>query len=77
VGAEQHPAWFLNLLAEPTVGVQVGTRRFTALARAASPAGRASLWAQMVSVFPLYDDYAQKPDREILIVLLTPSDGPC
>jgi deazaflavin-dependent oxidoreductase (nitroreductase family) len=75
-GAEEDPAWFVNLEADPSVGVQVGTRRFTARARAASSAERAPLWAQMVNIFPLYDDYAQKTDREIPIVLLTPLDGP-
>jgi deazaflavin-dependent oxidoreductase (nitroreductase family) len=74
-GSPQHPAWFLNLAADPGVGVQVGTRRFTARARVASPAERAALWAQMVGVFPLYDDYARKTDREIPIVLLTPVEG--
>jgi deazaflavin-dependent oxidoreductase (nitroreductase family) len=64
-GAEQDPAWFMNLGAEPSVGVQVGTRRFTARARVASSAERAALWAQMVNIFRLYDDYAHKTDREI------------
>lgn len=73
-GAEQDPAWFMNLEANPSVGVQVGTRRFTARARVASPAERAQLWAQMVSIFPLYDDYARQTAREIPIVLLTPLD---
>src|SRR4051794_10454487 len=71
-GAEHDPAWFVNLEADPSVGVQVGTRRFTARARAASSAERAPLWAQMVKIFPLYEDYAQQTDREIPIVLLTP-----
>ena len=39
---------------------------------ALSPAERERLWAQMVGIFPLYDEYAQKTDREIPIVLLTP-----
>ena len=73
-GAEENPAWFMNLEADPSVGVQVGTRRFTARACVASSAERAPLWAQMVNIFPLYDDYAQKTDREIPIVLLTPLD---
>jgi deazaflavin-dependent oxidoreductase (nitroreductase family) len=43
-GAEQDPAWFMNLEADPSVGVQVGTRRFTArprrvLGRARGPLG--------------------------------------
>jgi deazaflavin-dependent oxidoreductase (nitroreductase family) len=75
-GADQDPAWFLNLQAEPGVGVQVGTRRFTARARVASSAERAPLWAQMVEIFPLYGQYAQKTDREIPVVLITPVDGP-
>jgi deazaflavin-dependent oxidoreductase (nitroreductase family) len=75
-GAEQDPAWFMNLEADPSVGVQVGTRRFTARARVASSAERAPLWAQMVNIFPLYDDYAQKTNREIPIVLITPLDEP-
>jgi deazaflavin-dependent oxidoreductase (nitroreductase family) len=71
-GADEDPAWFLNLRAEPSVGLQVGTRRFTARARVAAAAERAALWPQMAGIFPLYDEYAQKTDRVIPIVLLTP-----
>ncbi|TQM09992.1 nitroreductase family deazaflavin-dependent oxidoreductase [Pseudonocardia kunmingensis] len=73
-GADEDPAWFVNLRADPGVGVQVGTRRFSGHARVASPAERAALWPRMVEIFPLYADYAQKTDREIPIVLLTPLD---
>ena len=73
-GADENPAWFKNLQADPSVGVQVGGRRFTARARVASPAERAPLWLQMTRIFPLYDEYAQKTAREIPIVLLTPQD---
>ncbi|NUP53250.1 MAG: nitroreductase family deazaflavin-dependent oxidoreductase [Catenulispora sp.] len=73
-GSDEHPAWFLNLLAEPSVGVQVGSRRFTARARVASDEEREPLWAQMVQIFPLYDEYAKKTDRVIPVVLLTPVD---
>ncbi len=71
-GADDDPAWFKNLRAEPSVGVQVGTRRFTATARVATPAEREVLWPKMVGIFPLYDEYARKTDRVIPIVLLTP-----
>ncbi|MEV4313370.1 nitroreductase family deazaflavin-dependent oxidoreductase [Actinocrispum sp. NPDC049592] len=73
-GADEDPAWFNNLLADPSVGVQVGTRRLTARARVATPAERETLWPQMAAIFPLYNEYAQKTDREIPIVLLTPQD---
>lgn len=73
-GDPQDPAWFKNLEAEPTVGVQAGTRRFTARARVATPAERERLWPEMVRIFPLYEEYAQKTERVIPIVLLTPQD---
>ncbi|WP_020126291.1 nitroreductase family deazaflavin-dependent oxidoreductase [Streptomyces sp. 303MFCol5.2] len=73
-GADEDPAWFKNLRADPSVGVQVGSRRFTARARVATTAERDSLWPQMARIFPLYDEYARKTDREIPIVLLTPQD---
>ena len=73
-GADEDPAWFKNLQADPIVGVQVGTRRFTARARVASPAERGSLWPRMARMFPLYDEYAQKTDRVIPVVVLTPQD---
>jgi deazaflavin-dependent oxidoreductase (nitroreductase family) len=74
-GSDADPSWSANLVAEPGVGVQVGTRRFTARARVASPAERASLWPVMVGIFPLYEEYARKTDREIPVVLLAPLDG--
>ncbi len=73
-GADQDPDWFKNLQADPGAGVQVGTRRFTARARVASSTEREALWPQMARIFPLYDEYAQKTDRVIPIVLLTPQD---
>jgi deazaflavin-dependent oxidoreductase (nitroreductase family) len=73
-GADEDPDWFKNLQADPSVGVQVGTRRFTCGARLASPAEREALWPQMVRIFPLYEEYAHKTDREIPVVLLTAQD---
>ena len=73
-GADADPHWFKNLQADPSAGVQVGTRRFTALARVASGAERESLWPMMVRIFPLYDDYAHQTARVIPVVLLTPQD---
>ena len=73
-GADEDPSWVHNLRAEPSVGVQVGTRRFTASARFASPAERERLWPLMVEIFPLYAEYAEKTERVIPVVVLTPQD---
>lgn len=73
-GAPTDPAWYKNLQVDPSVGVQVGTERFTATARTASSTEREPLWAQMAQVWPQYDEYARKTDREIPIVLLARHD---
>lgn len=73
-GDDGNPDWFKNLQANPSAGVQVGPRRFTAHARIATDVERERLWPMMARIFPLYDQYAHKTDRVIPIVLLTPQD---
>lgn len=77
-GSDHHPAWYLNLLADPNVTVQVGTETFTAYARTATAGERPRLWRLMVSATPEYADYQQRSAREIPVVLLErvpPMDG--
>jgi deazaflavin-dependent oxidoreductase (nitroreductase family) len=69
-GAPAHPAWYLNLEANPGVEVQVKADKFKARARTATGAERAGLWAKMVDIYPPYADYQTKTDRQIPIVVL-------
>ncbi|MEW2503532.1 nitroreductase family deazaflavin-dependent oxidoreductase [Amycolatopsis sp. NPDC047767] len=71
-GEDDHPDWFKNIEAEAGVGVQVGAQRFDARARVATDEEREKLWPKMAEIFPLYNEYAQKTERVIPIVLLTP-----
>jgi len=73
-GAPDDPQWYKNLQADPTAGVLVGTKKFTARARVAEPAERDALWEQMARIWPQYEDYARKTDRTIPVVLLAPQD---
>jgi len=73
-GAENHPAWYLNLVADPHVTVQVGTQTFTSHARTATTAERPHLWRLMVSARPEYGAYQERTTREIPIVLLDGRD---
>lgn len=69
-GAATQPAWYLNLLANPNVEVQVAAERFTARARVATGKEREQLWEQMAQVYPPYRKYQQKTKREIPVVVL-------
>ncbi|QFU92586.1 nitroreductase family deazaflavin-dependent oxidoreductase [Amycolatopsis sp. YIM 10] len=70
-GAAKHPAWYLNLTAEPVVTVQVGAETFEAVAEPAKGAEWDRLWEKMVELFPTYRSYRTKADREIPLVVLT------
>ena len=71
-GSDKHPAWYLNLRENPQVEVQVEDRKFTAHAHTASAEEKARLWPLMVSVFPTYESYQKKTEREIPVVVLEP-----
>lgn len=70
-GAPRHPAWYLNLVAEPEVSVQVGAEVFTARARTAGAEERRALWPVMAAVFPRYDTYQAQTERELPLVVLS------
>ena len=69
-GAEQHPEWYRNLVANPEVEVQVLGDRFKAHARTANAEERPHLWELMAEIWPAYNDYQTKTDREIPVVIL-------
>jgi deazaflavin-dependent oxidoreductase (nitroreductase family) len=69
-GDPRHPAWYLNLLDEPLVEVQVGAERFTARARTATAEEKPRMWFTMAAIWPSYDDYQARTDREIPVVVL-------
>ncbi|WP_329787937.1 nitroreductase family deazaflavin-dependent oxidoreductase [Lentzea sp. DG1S-22] len=69
-GAPAHPSWYLNLTEDPVVHVQVAADKFQANARTAGPVERDRLWKLMTEVWPDYDEYQAKTDREIPVVVL-------
>lgn len=72
-GADAHPAWYLNLTADPDVRVQLAADVFPARAHTASPEEKPPLWDRMTSIFPLYAKYQSAADRDIPLVILTPT----
>jgi deazaflavin-dependent oxidoreductase (nitroreductase family) len=73
-GAPEHPAWFLNLEAQPDVAFQVATQAFRAAWRLAEGEERAQVWSYMAHLYPPYADYrAAAGGRSIPLVMLRPS----
>jgi deazaflavin-dependent oxidoreductase (nitroreductase family) len=69
-GAPEPPAWYLNLEANPEAEIQVKADRFKVNTRTATPEEKPALWKTMAAEWPAYDEYQQKTDREIPVVVL-------
>jgi deazaflavin-dependent oxidoreductase (nitroreductase family) len=69
-GAPKHPAWFLNLRANPEVTLEVGTEKFKARAVVTEGAERDRLFKAQAALMPNFDEYQQKTTRVIPVVVL-------
>ena len=73
-GAPDHPQWYKNLLVDPNVEVQIKGDRYRAVGRTASEHERPQLWDVVADQWPNYDQYQERTERVIPVVLLTPAD---
>ena len=69
-GAPEHPGWYKNLVANPAAEVQIKGDVFPVRARDAEGEERERLWKLMNVEWPHYEEYQQKTDREIPVVIL-------
>jgi deazaflavin-dependent oxidoreductase (nitroreductase family) len=75
-GDNRHPAWYLNLQANPEVGVTIAGSTRAMIARSATEDERAALWPQITSVFEGYARYQRRTARQIPVVILDPPKQP-
>lgn len=69
-GLPRHPAWYLNLVAEPKCEVWIGEHRTRAVALTVGGDARAAWWAHVTREQPVQLDYQARTSREIPIVVL-------
>jgi deazaflavin-dependent oxidoreductase (nitroreductase family) len=72
-GAPLHPAWYLNLQADPRAEIQVKGDRLEVVARTASDEEKPRLWGVVTEQWPNYDAYQSRTDRVIPVVVLSPT----
>ncbi|MGO9101930.1 MAG: nitroreductase family deazaflavin-dependent oxidoreductase [Mycobacterium sp.] len=72
-GWPSHPLWYLNLQANAAARIQVKADELPVVARTASAAEKPRLWQIMTEVWPNYDVYQSRTDRDIPVVVLTPA----
>ena len=71
-GRPTHPEWYLNLVANPEVVIQVEGNRRAMRARTASADERSRWWPRIVEAYGAYREYQSRTDREIPVVILEP-----
>lgn len=71
-GREKHPAWTGNLLKNPAAEVSFRGRRVPVTARLLEGEERTEIWPRLLKVWPVYDRYVQRVDRELRVFRLTP-----
>lgn len=74
-GMPEHPLWYRNLLDDPHATIELGRERFDVTCRTATPEERARLWPELVDMYRDYDSYQARTDREIPVVICSPSQG--
>jgi deazaflavin-dependent oxidoreductase (nitroreductase family) len=74
-GAPAHPAWYLNLKANPDATVEVGDREVRVRPEEVDSEEKVRLWQKMIEMYPTYDDFQTKTKREIPLLVLRPVKG--
>jgi len=72
-GSDHTPAWWLNLRDAGEGEVQVGGERRRVRPRLAEGEERARLWPRLVALYPNYDLYRTRTEREIPVIVLEPT----
>lgn len=72
-GSPVHPLWYLNVLEDPNVEVQVKADKWEAVARTAESPEREALWAAACVQWPAFNDYQARTERRIPVVVIEPS----
>lgn len=75
-GSPENPDWYENLMANAGGTVQIGESSEQVTPEIVTGPDRDRLWAEMLKIYPTYDDYKQKTTREIPVVALTPRGTP-
>jgi deazaflavin-dependent oxidoreductase (nitroreductase family) len=71
-GHENHPVWYLNLVANPDVEITVDDHTRKMRAHTASPEEKAELWPQVVAKYKGYADYQKNTERDIPVIVCEP-----
>ena len=71
-GAPKHPQWYRNLVADPNVEIEVGTRTIPVKAVVITGSERDELYGRQAEKMPAFADYERRTERTIPVIALEP-----
>jgi deazaflavin-dependent oxidoreductase (nitroreductase family) len=69
-GAPTHPDWYRNIVANPTITIEVGAEKVTAEARILEGDERDSIWERQKQLMPGFAEYEATADGRVIPVVL-------
>lgn len=72
-GRPKDPSWWFNLKKNPQAEIQVGKEMRKVSARQATADEKGKFWPLLAKMYPGYDNYQKKTDRQIPVVILETS----
>lgn len=72
-GSHKHPAWWLNLREMGETEIQVGSEHRRVTVREATPEEKERLWPRLVEIWPSYEGYQKRTERQIPLAILSPA----
>lgn len=71
-GKSKDPSWWTNLKKNPNAEIQIKNEKRMMVARQASPEEKNRLWPLLTKMYPTYDNYQKKTERQIPVIILQP-----
>ena len=68
-GAPNNPHWFHNLVANPSVTVEIGNESYEATAVVTEGEDRDQLYGAQAAMMPQFDEYAEKAAPRVIPVI--------
>lgn len=74
-GMDTDPVWYQNIMANPNIDVLVDGQRRNLVARRASDEEKRELWPVLLGMYPDFDEYQARTDRNIPVLICTPKSA--
>lgn len=72
-GMDKHPVWYYNIKANPGVEVFFEGVTKSYVAEQATEQQKRDLWPHLLSLYPDFDEYQARTDRDIPVFICSPS----